>query len=355
MNDAPQATVRYTRCPVPSATGVALATGAFDALNADRRYGFRDIAELGEAGASAHYTHAIDYFFREGGGSPPIWARANGAASRLLGVTFMDELLGVYVRADDPVASVADLRGRRIALPRWPALVFDFWRAAAEKGYASALALHGLSERDVESVDIVETGVAKVLPADRDGTREPGPGRPHGYRQQLAALLAGRVDALFGKGAEAVRLEQEAGGAIRLLDDLRRSPAIDDRVNNSSPRLVTVSAPLLRDHPEAAVRYLQGLLRAATWARAHPDATATIIGRECAIAAADVPHAFEPAFADKLAPSLAPELLATVATMKNFLLARGYLAGDVDLHDWIDPAPLAEALRRERAAVPGAR
>ena len=57
-----------------------------------------------------HYTHAVEAFFREGGGAPPVWARANGVDWVVLGVTFMEELLGVFVRADDPAGSVADLR-----------------------------------------------------------------------------------------------------------------------------------------------------------------------------------------------------------------------------------------------------
>ncbi|MFO1281898.1 MAG: hypothetical protein U1F51_05420 [Burkholderiales bacterium] len=352
MNDAAAAvTIRYTRCPVPTATAVALANGAFDALYADGVYRFRDIAELGPAAADAHYTHAIDYFFRDGGGGPPVWARANGADSRLVGVTFMEELLGVWVRADDPAGSVADLAGRRIALPRWPGLVFDFWRFAAEKGVASALARHGLAGHDVERVDVIETAVGVVRASGDGGVREPGPGRPHGHQRQLEALVDGRVDAIFARGADAVRMERAAGGAVRLLYDLRDSPSLDDRVNNSSPRLVTVGAPLLRDHPEAVVRYLQGLLRASSWALAHVDQTARILARECGIDAADMARAFEPGFAKRLAPTLARDAVDTVRTMKAFLVGRGIVRRDFDLDRWVDGGPLDEALARERQSA----
>ena len=71
----------YTRCPVPTATGIALDQGIFDQLYAGTRHVLRDIAELGGKNAEAHYTHSIDRCFREGGGAPPVWARAGGADS----------------------------------------------------------------------------------------------------------------------------------------------------------------------------------------------------------------------------------------------------------------------------------
>ena len=110
-------------------------------------YEVHALSELGPQCRDVHYTHAIETFFREGGGAPPVWARANAVDSVVLGITFMEELLGVFVRADDPAGSVADLAGRRLALPVWPRLVFNFWRFAALKGLHSALAVHGLRER----------------------------------------------------------------------------------------------------------------------------------------------------------------------------------------------------------------
>ena len=99
----------YTRCPVPTATGIALDHGIFDQLYAGTRHALRDIAEAGSENTAAHYTHSIDRCFREGGGAPPVWARAGGAHTLLLGITFMEETLGIFVRDDDPAQGVADL------------------------------------------------------------------------------------------------------------------------------------------------------------------------------------------------------------------------------------------------------
>jgi len=126
-------------------------------------YEVRALSELGPQFEDVHYTHAIESFFREGGGAPPVWARANGVDSVVLGITFMEELLGVFVRTDDPARSVADLAGRRLGLPVWPRLVFNFWRFAALKGLHSALAVHGLRDEDVEFVDGHFSAVVRYL------------------------------------------------------------------------------------------------------------------------------------------------------------------------------------------------
>ena len=84
-------------------------------------------------------THTIDAFFREGGAAPPIWARANGIDSVVLGMTFIDELLGIYVRIDDDADTICDLAGRRIALPVWPKLVFNFWKVVSLYAWHCAL------------------------------------------------------------------------------------------------------------------------------------------------------------------------------------------------------------------------
>ena len=96
----------YTRCPVPTASGVAFQTGMFADAFAESDYVVTNITELGPGHQDVHYTHSIDMFIREGGIAPPVWARANGIDSVMFGITFMEEFQGVFVRTDDPAASV---------------------------------------------------------------------------------------------------------------------------------------------------------------------------------------------------------------------------------------------------------
>ena len=335
----------YTRCPVPTASGIAFQRRMFDSLFQSTDYEVRDLRELGPTHRNAHYTHSIRHFFREGGGAPAVWARARGVDSVLLGITFMEETLGIFVRADDPAITIPDLAGRRFALPVWPRLVFNFWRFAALKGIVSALRVHAMSVRDIHLIDVTEDWDPHER---RNVERRDAPTAPRcEYRNQLRALLDGDVDAVFGKGPEAALLEREAGGRIRRIFDLRSAPALSDRVNNSMPRLLTTSREMIEAHSEAVVRYLQTLIRAARWALGHPHETRELIGRECGVSPHTIAHYLEDAYATKLEPEMSDELLQTVKVLKAFLLQQGFIEHDFSLRDWTAPELLAEALRRE--------
>ena len=344
--------IYYTRCPVPTASGVAFQRGMFAESFRESGYEVRDLSELGPHCRDVHYTHAVEAFFREGGGAPPVWARANGVDSVVLGITFMEELLGVFVRADDPARSVADLAGRRLGLPVWPRLVFNFWRFAASKGLRSALAVHGMRDEDVEFVDIVEGWD----PHERRNVGRSELARPARceYRGQLEALLAGEVDAIFGKGPEAALLQREAGGRIRLLYDLRQASAVAARVNNSTPRLLTTSRHLVERHFAAVVRYVRTLIRAAHWVEANNIEASRLIARECSVGQDEMETCLEADYAGKFLLNLSDELVDALAVMKSFLYERRFIARDFALEDWIDPRPLAEAYRLEglEQAVP---
>ena len=335
----------YTRCPVPTASGIAFQRRMFDSAFRSTDYEVRDLRELGPAHRNAHYTHSVRLFFREGGGAPPLWARARGVDSVLLGITFMEEMLGIFVRADDSATTVLDLAGRRFALPVWPKLVFNFWRFAALKGIVSALRVHEMTVHDIELVDVVEGWDPHER---RNVQRSDAPTAPRcEYRNQLRALLDGHVDAVFGKGPEAALLEREAGGRIRRIFDLRSAPALKDRVNNSTPRLLTTSREVIDTHPEAVVRYLQTLIRAARWALGHPQETRELVARECGVSSRVIEQYLEDAYATKLAPGMSDELMETVEIQKAFLIRHGFIENDFSIGDWIAAEPLAEAERRE--------
>ena len=335
----------YTRCPVPTASGIAFQRRMFAPVFLGTDYEVRDLSELGSAHRDAHYTHSVSRFFREGGGSPPVWARSRGVNSVLLGATFMEEMLGIFVRTGDPAETIPDLAGRRFALPRWPRLVFNFWRFAACKGIVSALRIHFMTLEDIALVDVTE----EWDPHERRNVQRrdaPAPPRCE-YRGQLRALLNGDVDAIFGKGPEATLLEHEAEGRIRRIFDLRSAPTLADRVNNSTPRLLTTSREMLECHPEAVVRYLQTLIRAARWALGHPRETRALIARECGVPPHAMDDCLEDTWVSKLEPALSEDLMETVHILKAFLLQHAFIAQDFPLRDWVVSEPLAEARRRE--------
>ena len=60
-------TIWYTRCPVPTASGIAFQRGMFDAAFEGTAYQVRNIKQLGAARANTHFDHTLDASFREGG------------------------------------------------------------------------------------------------------------------------------------------------------------------------------------------------------------------------------------------------------------------------------------------------
>ena len=340
--------IYYTRCPVPTASGIAFQRQMFDSLFADTSYRVCDLQELGKAHSNAHYTHSIEHFFREGGGAPPIWARSHGVDSVLLGITFMEERLGIYVRKHDCANNLDDMAGRRMALPVWPKLVFNFWRFAAQKGLSAALAVHGMTTGDVSWIDVEEGwNPHERRMVDRSDLHKPARCE---YRGQLHALLDGKVDAIFGKGPEAALLEKEGGARIRLLYDVRDAPNLEARVNNSTPRLLTTSRALLDQHPEAVLRYLRTVVRAARWALAEPGAARRLIARECAVAENQIETYLQPGYLEKLLPAFEPELVEAAQIMQAFLLKHGFIEHDFDLEAWSEPDVLRQAYDCELSA-----
>lgn len=316
-------TLWFTRCPVPTATGIA----------ADRRWLTDEFARDGiavrslqdaepDADRAAHYTHALPGLFREGGNVPALWARSRGERTRLVGLTWIEERQSILVAPGSGLRGTAALRGSRIALPVH-SIAIDFWRAMALRGF------EGLS------------------PPRASASRTPSPStyRPHGSREQwsaeLAALRRGDVDAVYVKGAVAVEAARQAGAEVAVeLDDL---PDPAHRINNGTPRPITVHQDLLDEHPGLVDRFLAVLLRAADWAADRPDEVDRILGAETGAGAEGVAGAYLPGTHRTLHLDLTPRRLALLAAQERALRAHGFLPEAVDIESWADPAPLRRA------------
>ncbi|MDT0612254.1 ABC transporter substrate-binding protein [Streptomyces lancefieldiae] len=317
-------TLWFTRCPVPTATGIA----------ADRHWLAEEFAldgiavrSLQDAAVDAdargtHYTHARPTLIREGGNVPALWARSRGEATRLIGLTWIEERQTVLVAPGSGIRGAAALRGLRLALPRHPVRI-DFWRAMAIRGFEGALASAELGLDDTRPVDV---------PAD---------GHRGQWAAELAALTRGDVDAVYVKGAVAVEAARRAGAEVAVeLDDL---PDRSHRVNNGTPRPITVHQRLLEDHPDVVDRFLAVLLRAADWAARQPEEVARILGAETGAGAAGVSGAYRPGTHRTLHPDLSDDRLGLLALQEAALRAHGFLPGPVDVHTWADPGPLTRA------------
>lgn len=323
----------YTRCPVPTASGIAQHQRWLHGAFARQGIKLESIrASQDRAVRESHFRHSLAGSFREGGNVPPIWARSRGQDTVVVGITWVDERQLVLVRADSDIASVADLRGKRLGVIRKAASdLVDVGRAEGLRGLTNALKVSGLARDAVQWVDIA--GPEWDL---RDST-ERAEARPHPAQQ---ALQAGEVDAIFVKGAGApIALDR----GFRAILDLNEQPDPLDRLSAGSPRPVTVDRATFRDHPEQVAHYLAVLLKTAQWATQNAAEVVRVIAAETN-ATEDVVRR---AFGDKLHLSFEPQLSAVyvegLRRQKDFLLAEGFIPGDFDVAAWIDPAPLKRA------------
>lgn len=332
----------FTRCGGATASTVAIQKGwlaeEFDRPGT-RLSSLRDNPDIRES----HYDHSVKAMFREGGNIPPIWARAKGADTVVLGITWVDEFASVVVRSDSALRDLSDLKGKRLAVPLYEGISIDFQRGAALHGFASALSLAGLGRNDVNFVDV--TIVREGLPGG--GGRG---GRPNGAAQ-LEALERGEVDAVFLRQASGVTLARQYGERLRQLVKLTEQPDPLLRVNNGTPRPVTAHRDFLKAHPDLVVRYLAVLLRAGAWAAVNPAEAVRVTAAEDGGISEELARETFPHLAARLTPALTRDYIDGLDAQKNFLRDWGFLAEDFNTRDWIEEGPLEEAralVRRER-------
>ncbi|MGC0366025.1 ABC-type nitrate/sulfonate/bicarbonate transport system substrate-binding protein [Rhodococcus sp. 27YEA15] len=328
-------TLWYTRCPVPTASGLAHSLGW---LNVAAESGGASLGVLQDAGpelAVRHFDHQLRGLVREGGNVPAIAARAQGSPTRLIGLTWIDESQAILVGPESTVSGPADLAGLRVAVPSWAQdQARSFPRAMALHGFANALRLGGLTLADVT---VVEVDVERN-PQVRNGVTSERRLTTWGVEE----LLRGDVDAVYVKGARAQETAREHG--LRVAVDLDATEAKRLRVNNGTPRPITVHADLLESRPELVVGFLVQSLRAADWAKENLDSVRDVLARETLSGAEGVAAAYREGFHLDLHPSLSDERVELIGIQKQFLLAHGFLAADFDLESWVSREPLRQAL-----------
>ncbi|MCE7796686.1 ABC transporter substrate-binding protein [Sphingobium sufflavum] len=349
MSTTPTA-VWYTRCPAPTPLSLAVQLGWIDKSFAAHGVGVTSIRDSADpAVRDSHYTHALDWSFRQGGNIPPIWARSGGRETRIVGITRTDEFQAILALPSSGIASGERLKGRRIGIPRKPAgPIVDFQRITATKGIVSALSLAGLTAQDVELV-YIDTNRAPLLPGlhQSGGDSYHGLNRRYPYGDELLALARGEIDAFFVKGAEGLVLASQFGATI--VSDFGFHPDAKIRINNGTPRPLTVDPLFLEERPDLVADLVETVARVGDWAQAHPDDAVRFIAREIGVSEQAIWAANGPDVHRHLRLTLDEEEVAALAHFKDFLLEWGFIPADFDAAAWIDPRPL-EAARRLQAA-----
>lgn len=334
----------YTRCPVPTTSGIAQHYGWIH--QAFERDGIKVQSLQDSTDAQvrrSHFTHSLPASFREGGNIPAIWAQAGGQDTAVVGISWVDEEQLILVRPDSDIRSLADLKGRRLGIPRHTAKVVDFPRAQDLHGLVTALKLAGLQPDDIEIVDIAGHDFEQRAP---DGSR------PKFRNVTAEALLDGAIEVIYAKGAPGARLAAEKG--LRVLLDINAHPDPFVRVNTGTPRPVTVNRSLAIEHPEIVARYLATLLRTAHWAQSHPDEVVKVVASETSTAEENVRQGYGPELHHHFDIRLSTQYVEGLRQQKDFLLKWGFLNGDFDYDRWIVREPLALAeqiVAREGLAI----
>lgn len=335
----------FTRCPVPTATGLAYQLGWLQEAFAGDGIAVRTLQDNPELGRH-HYDHRLPTLIREGGNMLAIAARAQGEDTRLVGLTWIEEAQVILVRPDSGIRSAGDLKGKRLALPSWTDHAIpshlrgcSISRGMSLAGLRGALASASLTFDDVDVVEIVQA------PRGADGGRNDSlAGRSGGGLGRLwpiDALVDGRVDAVYVKGASALDAAKAHGVVVGI--DLDRLSDRRFRVNNGTPRPITVHKDLIEHHFDHLVRFLATTLKAADWARDNAEHLRAIAQDETLGSAEAVIEAYGDDFHLHLHPDLSDERLALFALQKKFLLLHGFLDRDFDLAAWVDRRPLEAA------------
>lgn len=320
----------YTRCPVPTTSGLAQHFRWLHQAFAKEGVALESIRAAEDKSVRlSHFDHTHPRMFREGGNVPPLWARGLGRDTAVVGITWIDEEQLILVRADSPIQRVEDLRGKRLGLPLHDSQIVDIGRAQDLRGLLTALTIGGVGRDEVTFVDL--KGGDFDLREQREGER---------VHLGAEALLANAVDAIYAKGAVSATLIEQHG--FRPILDINAQEDPLARVNAGTPRPITVDGALAREHPEIVARYLAVLQKTAEWATRHPNEVVSALAAETNATEAAVRRGFGPHLHEHFTVRLSPLYIQGLRQQKDFLVAEGFIA-DFDFDAWINPAPLALA------------
>jgi ABC-type nitrate/sulfonate/bicarbonate transport system substrate-binding protein len=335
----------YTRCPVPTASSIAIAQGWLDDEFAPDGITVASLrASASTAVRESHFDHTQADSFRQGGNIPPIWTRSRGSDVRLIGLSWAHQYQAIVALPGSGIDGPAGLKGKRLGIARRVNDQIDFWHATSLRGFDSTLRHVGLSLDDVTLVDLAVDENYLNVPRGAESASGSLFGAYTNRRLQSAevlALIRGEVDAIYIAGGRGPDLE-----ALLDVDVVFDIAGQDDdalKINNITPAALTVSGGLLDQRPDLVARYVAATLRAARWGVENAAETRRVIANEVGIAEDFVRPGYPLEIHANLEPTLDPKLVAAIESQQAFLLQHGYISSAFDVHEWIDAGPLEAA------------
>ena len=323
--------IHYTICPVGNASYIAANKNLLkDGLE---KIGVTPIQlqTLEPELWKTHFTYQNDILFREGGNIPPLWAKSNDAEVVLIGLAVLAQKQYILVRADSDIDTIEQLRKRKIGIPAHNNAVIDFHRASAEHGFKIALAARGVSEKEVDFVELHEKGdfLSKSWGIQKIGFIE------------VEALDSGKVDAIYVRSTRSQELLDT--GKYKAIFEIHANPSLLAPINNEQPNTLTVSRKLAESRPEIVVNFIKQVILAAEWAKTNYNEVLKLFAEQTFGTPGQVASAYLPGFHKNLTPELSEKSLALLEGQKRFLFDRGYLKKDFPLEKWADSSFLKAA------------
>ena len=340
----------YTNCPLVSASNVDQELGwtkeEYSKIGVDFAY-FRSRRETNWY---PHYIHNQENLIRFGGLFPPIHVQADLRRTRLLGLTHVPTEGGcMMVRARDDIFRMSDLKGKKIGMTKsLNTIKNDWWRIQEHQQILLMLRLNGMTEKDVQIVDFPYPDDWYEDPKMLEPLYNPTEwqlNRDHkhdlAFRPLETALLEGKVDAIYSQSKVFQHL-QEATGQMKAIEDLSRHPDWTLQVANI-PAVITCTDTMAEKHPELAVAFLKGMIRAGRWANEHKRAAAVILNKQTYYL--DEEDTYRGIEHVDMVPNLSPQNLACVDIGKDFMLKHKYIKNDFDVSKWAAPEFLEQAAK----------
>jgi len=335
----------YARCPVPSPLALAMQLGWIE--EAMYQLAGIEVRSLFESNNPAdmprHFEINQVNAFRQGGSAPVIWAKSKHQDTRVIGLTWTDEYQTLIALPQSGIHQVKDLRGRRIGLPQHN-IQLDHSRAAALRGFCVMLESEGLSLKDVDIIDLPDHEIPTQV---RDGqVVSTGTGRRgrYSYSSEIHAISHGLVDAVYVKDVRGAQATHLLGAQV--IADINHHPDPYIRLNNCTPRPLTVNTWLLDHYPHLVDCLLQQTYTAGEWALRHPDETLSLLSREVGWSESWVSYAYGKEVHRSLQLDLGQENIKRLGLYKDFLLKYHFIEQDFSVSQWIDPEPMERLLKQ---------
>jgi ABC-type nitrate/sulfonate/bicarbonate transport system substrate-binding protein len=225
----------------------------------------------------------------------------------------------------------------------------DWWRIQEHQGIELMLRMNGMTMDDIQLVEfpyaddwyndpammgpIMELSIDLWLKRDHK--------HDLAFRPLETALEKGIIDAMYMQ-TKPLQQVSEATGKFAAIEDLSRYPDWRLQVANI-PAAITCTDAMAEKHPELAVTFMKGMIRAGRWANENKRAAAEILDQQTFYR--DIEHTYQGIRDVDLVPNLSPQNLASVEIGKDFMLSHGYIKNDFDVKKWAAPEFLEKAAR----------